>query len=162
VSIAVAMLFEASGGQANEAAFLASLAGSWSGKGIVLVRTDASPMNVTCKFTSSATGNSLSLDGNCRALVFFSRAISADFVANGEQYKGSYVGAGTGTASLTGSRSGNAISFGIVWAKKVNGDRTARMNVERTGPNGMRLTTVDVDPRTGRKVVTSRIDLRRR
>jgi hypothetical protein len=161
IRTAAAMLVASSGAQASEAGFLASLAGSWSGKGTVMVRTDSSPIHVTCKFNSSATANSLSLDGKCTALVLFARSINADLIARGAKYEGSYVGAGTGPAILTGSRLGNVISFGIEWAKNVNGDRAARMNVEKIGPDGMRLTTIDVDPKTGRSVVTSRIDLHR-
>jgi hypothetical protein len=159
--VAGSMLFAVSGAHASEAAFLNSLDGNWSGKGTVKVRTDSSPINVTCKFASDATESSLSLDGNCRGLVIVSRAIGADLKANGAKYSGSYIGAGTGTAGLSGSRSGNAINLGIRWAKDVNGDRNARMTVEKVGDNGMRLTTVDVDPATGKNVVTSQINLRR-
>ena len=49
----------------------------------------------------------------------------------------------------------------ICWAKEVNGDRSARMTIEKIGSNGLRLTTVDTDPKTGKSVVTSQIDLRR-
>jgi len=59
------------------------------------------------------------------------------------------------------SRSGNAINLGIRWAKDVNGDRKAQMTVEKVGENGMTLTTVDVDPESGKSVVTSQINLRR-
>ena len=159
--IAASMLFAASAAYSDEAAFLNSLDGNWSGKGTVKVRTNSSPINVTCKFDSDATANSLSLDGNCRGLVIVSRAIGADLKANGAIYSGSYIGAGTGTAGLSGSRSGNAINLGIRWARDVNGDRNARMTVEKVGDNGMRLTTVDADPETGKNVVTSQIDLRR-
>ena len=146
---------------AQEAEFLQSLDGDWSGKGTVKVRADSSPVNVTCNFDSDATETSLSLDGNCRGLVIVSRAIGADLKANGSKYSGSYVGAGTGTAGLSGSRSGNAINLGIAWAKEVNGDRKAQMTVEKVGDNGMTLTTVDVDPKTGKRVVTSAITLAR-
>ena len=159
--VAASVLFAASAAHADEAAFLNSLDGNWSGKGTVKVRTNSSPINVTCKFNSDATASSLSLDGNCRGLVIVSRAIGADLKANGAKYSGSYVGAGTGTAGLSGSRSGNAINLGIRWAKDVNGDRNARMTVEKVGDNGMKLTTVDVDPETGKNVVTSQINLSR-
>lgn len=145
----------------GEAEFLASLQGNWTGKGTVKVRTDSSPVSVTCKFSSNAGAQSLSLDGNCRGMVIVSRAISADLKANGNKYAGSYVGAGTGTAGLAGKRSGNAINLGIRWAKEVNGDRNAQMKVEKVGSNGMKLTTIDVDPKTGKNVVTSQINLRR-
>lgn len=35
------------------------------------------------------------------------------------------------------------------------------MTIEKVGASGMRLTTVDTDPKTGKAVVTCRIDLRR-
>ncbi|RVA81297.1 hypothetical protein EN910_35780, partial [Mesorhizobium sp. M7A.F.Ca.CA.004.01.1.1] len=104
---------------------------------------------------------SLSLDGNCRGLVVVTRAISADLKASGAKYSGTYVGSRTGPAQLNGSRSGNAINLGIRWAKEVNGDRRAQMKVEKRGENGMRLTVIDTDPKTGKSVVTSRIDLQR-
>lgn len=161
ILVAASMAFAASAAHASEAAFLNSLEGNWSGKGTVKVRTDSSPINVTCKFNSDATASSLSLDGNCRGMVIVSRAIGADLKVKGSKYAGSYIGAGTGTAGLSGGRSGNAINLGIRWAKDVNGDREARMTVEKVGENGMKLTTVDVDPQTGKSVVTSQINLRR-
>lgn len=146
---------------ASDGDFLTSLEGSWAGKGTVKVRTNASPVNVNCTFKTDATDTSLSLDGKCRGLVVVSRAISADLTANGTSYKGTYTGAGTGVAGLNGQRSGDAINLGIRWAKEVNGDRSARMTVEKVGSNGLRLTTVDEDPQTGERVVTSQIDLAR-
>lgn len=159
--VAASALLLASAAQASEADFLESLEGNWTGKGTVRVRTDASPVSVTCRFNSDSTANSLSLDGNCRGLVVVSRAISADLKASGQKYAGSYVGAGTGTAGLSGVRNGDALNLGIRWAREVNGDRQARMTVEKVGDKGMRLTTVDVDPKTGKSVVTSQINLRR-
>jgi hypothetical protein len=159
--VAASALLAASAAQASDADFLESLDGNWTGKGTVKVRTDSSPVSVTCKFNSDSTASSLSLDGNCRGMVVVSRAISANLKANGQKYAGSYVGAGTGTAGLSGARKGNAINLGIRWAKEVNGDRQARMTVEKVGDSGMRLTTVDVDPKTGKNVVTSQINLRR-
>ena len=159
--LAASALLVAAAAQASEADFLGSLEGNWTGKGTVKVRTDASPVGVTCRFSSDSTASSLSLDGNCRGLVVVSRAVSADLKANGGRYAGSYVGAGTGTASLSGARKGNALNLAISWAKEVNGDRQARMTVEKVGDHGMRLTTVDVDPKTGKNVVTSQINLRR-
>jgi hypothetical protein len=163
LSIAVASLALLSGGiaHANEAPFLKSLSGNWSGKGMVKVRVSAPALNVTCRFTSDTTAASLSLGGKCTSLAIFSRAISADLKASGSKYSGSYIGAGTGTAGLGGQRAGDTISLGITWAKEVNGDRTAQMTIEKVGASGMRLTTVDMDPKTGKPVITSRIDLNR-
>lgn len=156
-----ALSFLSSAAFAQESAFLNSVSGSWTGTGTVKVRTDASPVKVTCKFQSGSTETSLTLDGNCRGFVIVSREISADLkVANGK-YSGSYVGAGTGTAGLSGARKGNTINLGIRWAKEVNGDRRANMRIEKVGDQGMRLTTVDTDAKTGKSVVTSQINLRR-
>jgi hypothetical protein len=146
----------------QEAAFLAAVSGSWTGSGTVKVRTDSSPIKVTCNFESGSTEATLKLDGDCRGMVILSRAISADLKIADGKYSGSYVGAGTGTAGLSGKRSGEKINLGIKWAKEVNGDRTANMTIERVGSDGMSLTTVDKDPATGESVVTSRIDLRRK
>ncbi|PZM15448.1 hypothetical protein [Rhizobium tubonense] len=162
LSIATTALALLSGiAHADEAPFLKSLAGSWSGQGTVKVRVNAPTINVTCRFTSDTTAASLSLGGKCTSLAIFSRAISADLEANGPTYSGSYVGAGTGTAGLSGKRAGDTINLGITWAKDVNGDRKAQMTIEKIGASGMRLTTIDTDPKTGKPVVTSRIDLRR-
>ena len=148
-------------GHAGEAEFLKSVDGKWSGKGTVKVRVNSFPMNISCKFTSDATDNSLSLQGKCTGLMGLSRAIGADLRTNGSTYSGSYRGAGTGIAGLNGKRSGNAIKLAILWAKEVNGDRSARMTIEKIGSNGMRLTTIDTDPKTGKGIVTSQINLRR-
>ncbi len=159
--LAVGLMAAAGSVQAQEAEFLRSLDGDWSGKGTVKVRADSAPINVTCTFDSDSTDTSLSLDGNCRGLVVISRAIGANIKAQGSTYSGSYTGAGTGTAGLNGKRSGNSIHLVISWAKEVNGDRRAQLTVKKVGENGMRLTTVDKDPKTGESVVTSQINLHR-
>lgn len=160
--VASAMAIGAGATQAAESEFLRTLDGDWIGKGEVKIRTNREPIDVTCDFVSSGEGSSLSLDGRCRGLIVVSRAISADITANGERYSGSYLGAGTGQAGLSGRRSGNAINLTVRWAKEVNGDRSARMTVEKLGQNAMRLTTMDKDPETGRNVVTSNITLQRK
>ena len=146
----------------QEAAFLRGVSGSWTGSGTVKVRTNSSPVKVTCNFESGSTETTLKLDGNCRGMVIVSRAISADLTIAEGRYSGSYIGAGTGTAGLSGKRIGDKINLGIKWAKAVNGDRTANMTIEKVGSQGMSLTTVDTDPASGKSVVTSRIDLRRK
>ena len=146
----------------QEAAFLKGVSGSSPGSGTVKVRTNSGPVKVTCNFKSGSTENTLKLDGNRRGLVVVSRAISADLKIADGKYSGSYVGAGTGTAGLSGKRSSDKINLGIRWAKEVNGDRTANITIKKVGSQGMSLTTVDEDPETGKSVVTSQIDLRRK
>jgi len=146
---------------ADESAFLKSMEGSWAGKGSVKVRITAPTIRVSCKFKSTAAAGSLALDGDCRGFLVFSRHFSATLKSSGSKYSGSYVGSATGPAGLNGMRKGSAINLGITWAKPVNGDRTARMTVEKNGDDGMTLTTTDTDLRTGEAVVTSRIELKR-
>ncbi|UVK41603.1 hypothetical protein LHFGNBLO_003664 [Mesorhizobium sp. AR10] len=146
---------------ADEADFLRSFDGNFAGKGEVKVTTDSPTVNVSCTFKSDATATSLSLNGVCRGLIVVSRNISADLKVKGAKYAGTYIGSRSGTAGLSGSRSGNAINLGIRWATEVNGDLKAQMTLEKRGENGMRLTTTDVDPKTGKSVVVSRIDLQR-
>lgn len=146
---------------AQEADFLNSLNGSFSGSGTARFRTSSSPFNVKCTFTSTATSTFLALEGRCRAAVVVSRTISANLKVNGSRYSGIYVGDASGPAGLSGSRKGNAINLGVSWAKDVNGDRQAVLKVEKIGGNLVRLTITDKDPQTGNSVVTSQIDLRR-
>lgn len=156
---AATLLAAASPVLSDEGKFLNSLDGQWAGDGMVKIRTNRDPINVSCKFTSDGSETALSLDGKCRGMLVVSRAISADIRTDGARYKGQYLGAGTGKADLNGRRSGDQLNLTIRWAKEVNGDRQAELKVRKVGSNGMRLTTVDVDPESGDRVVTSEINL---
>ncbi|MGX7873051.1 hypothetical protein ACVDG5_009805 [Mesorhizobium sp. ORM6] len=160
-ALAGCLLVTANAAHADEGKFLQSFQGNFAGKGTVQVTTQAPNVSVSCTFKSDATSSSLSLDGNCRGLILVSRAISARLKTSGNKYTGVYVGSRTGPAQLNGTRSGNAINLAIRWAKVVNGDRSAQLTVEKKGANGILLTVVDRDPKTGKNVVTSRIDLKR-
>jgi len=146
---------------ASEASFLNGIEGSYSGRGTVKLRTNLKPITVRCKFRSSADTQSLSLKGSCTGLLVVSRKISADVRIAGTRYRGTYLGAGTGPAALSGKRRGDAIAFNVRWAKDVNGDREATLTVQKVGSNGMTLTTTDRDPKTGKLVTTSEIILQR-
>lgn len=161
VLLAAAMLCTAAPASAADGPFLKSFAGSWVGKGTVKVDADSKPIKINCKFASDATESSLSLDGKCTGYVVFSRAIGADVKTDGKTYTGTYKGSSTGPAGLSGNRSGNALVLGIRWAKEVNGDRAAQLRLEKVGDNGMRLTTIDKDPATGKTIVISQINLSR-
>ncbi len=145
---------------ASEAEFLQSLEGNWTGTGTIKIRANVPAVKVACEFNSDAPADGYNLDGNCLGLVVFSRAISASLRVDGETYTGSYVGAGTGTAGLAGSRQGDTINLAIRWAKEVNGDREALLRMEKTA-GGMTITTIDTDMATGEEIVTSEIKLTR-
>lgn len=146
---------------AGEEQFLGSLKGEYAGKGEVRLRTNKAPIGVSCRFTSATTGSSLSLKGRCRGLVVVSRAVGVDLKISGGTYRGSYIGAGSGPASLSGRRKGETLNLAIGWAKAVNGDRRASLSLAKAGKNGLTLTTTDRDPASGKMVTTSRITLQR-
>ncbi|WP_455271596.1 hypothetical protein [Rhizobium herbae] len=146
---------------ADEAAFLKSIGGHWSGRGTLITKIGSAPFNVTCTFDSKSNGASLAMSGQCRGLVVVRRAVSANIKANGTKYSGTYVGPSGRPSSLSGSRTGSSINFAVRWSREVNGDRTAQMTLQRIGNTGLRLRTIDKDPKTGRNVVTSDIQLSR-
>jgi len=156
------IVLAAGAAQADERAFLGSLEGQWAGRGMVKMRADARPINVSCNFDTQSAGSALSMRGTCRGLVVVSRSIGADLQSNGENYRGIYTGPMGGRSGLVGKRRGDAINLTVRWAKEVNGDHRANMTLRKVGENGMRLTTIDVDPSSGKRVVTSDIKLQRR
>ncbi|MDR6818013.1 hypothetical protein J2X76_003189 [Neorhizobium sp. 2083] len=155
----IALVFLPGLASAAEGDFLKTLAGNWSGKGMVLTRIGASPINVTCDFASTAGPASLSMQGTCRGLLVIRRSITADLEASGRGYSGTYIGPSGQPSVLSGSRRGNAINLGVRWARVINGDRVANMTIEKIGNDRLRLQTVDKDLSSGKSVVTSRIDL---
>lgn len=147
---------------ASEAPFLMSLAGDWSGAGMMKRTTASSPIKLDCSFQSTANGEALSMNGKCRGLLVVSRAVSAQLTAKGNRYAGSYIGPSGGVSALSGGRNGDAINLSVRWSRVINGDRNADMLIQRVGANAIRIRTTDRDPASGRQVVTSEINLRRR
>lgn len=147
---------------ADERGFLQSLEGDWSGKGTVKPRFNVPAVNLTCTFQTRAQGLALSMNGSCTGLVLVRRSIGANLRAEGVRYNGTYIGPAGGRSALSGRRQGDAIRLAIRWAREVNGDRNADMVIRRIGGNVLKLSTHDLDPRTGKSVVTSEINLRRR
>lgn len=146
---------------AAEGDFLKSINGSWSGKGIVMTRIGGKTINVTCNLDFDAGAANLAMGGNCRGLVVVKRSISANIKASGSRYSGTYTGPSGQPSSLSGSRRGNSINLAVRWAREINGDRAATMTIAKLSDNRLRLQTVDKDPKSGKAVVTSSIDLSR-
>ncbi|MBB3656115.1 hypothetical protein FHX15_001328 [Rhizobium sp. BK650] len=151
----------AAGANASEADFLNSLAGDWSGTGMVLTRIGGAKVNVSCNLKSDASPSTVDMNGSCRGLAFITRSFTANVKAAGQRYTGNYTGPSGLPSRLVGSRKGDALTFDITWARVTNGDRSANMMIQKVGQNGLRLQTIDRDPVSGRSVVTSRIDLQR-
>jgi hypothetical protein len=75
------------------------------------------------------------MSGSCGVLVF-RRALGISIRhAGGNRYVGTYTGSTTGPARLEGTLRGNRLVMTIRWGAPVNGDRTAQMVLQRTGPN---------------------------
>lgn len=147
---------------AGEGDFLKGLQGAYSGQGTVRLRTNSSTIKVNCTFNATSSATTLSLNGRCRGLVLVSRSVGADIKVSGTRYSGTYTGARSGPAALSGARRGNALRLAIRWAKPLNGDRDATLLVNRVGQRGLILTITDRDPASGKTVVTSNIALQRK
>jgi hypothetical protein len=121
---------------------LDSFTGSFSGTGTVVEGPNATEREVRCRFNSSRQGGSgLALRGTCWAYAIMSRSISADLVFNSKTGRvvGTYAGARVGPARLSGRRRGSALDLVVNWPKPVHGSMTARMRIERSGPERLRI-----------------------
>lgn len=142
---------------ANEAEFLQTLEGAWSGGGSIRLNPEDEAMQVSCDFQSGADGAKLVFDGSCRAMVVFSRQIGAEIEHDGSSYSGVYTGARRGPAQLSGQRAGDALQLSVQWPDQ----RSAQMELARLGPDQMQLVTREEHPETGEQIVTAQIDLSR-
>jgi hypothetical protein len=150
-----------SGAFASEDDFLKSIEGQWTGGGKVLTSIGGNNVNVSCKMQSDAQSSSFSMNGTCRALAVVSRSFNAKVKAAGNSYSGNYVGVSGKPSKLVGSRAGDTIAFNVTWAQPEYGDRDAKMTIQKVGEDGLRIRTIDQDPKSGKSVVTTQLDLKR-
>jgi len=130
---------------AAETDFLNRFRGSWSGQGTVQREGLSQPRQVACSVTGFADQNRVSVQGNCRAAVIFSRQIRADLTYDpaSATYRGTYTGSRIGPARLTGARSGDAVNLRIEWPRPVNGDTQAAMAIRNDGRGTLRISVAD-------------------
>jgi hypothetical protein len=145
--------------QSSEKSFLERFAARWTGGGTVVRDADRNPkrLNVSCSLGQSQGANRIDVNGTCRALIFtrpFGARLTYD-PASG-RYRGTYVGANSGPATLFGKRSGDSLNLTVTWNKPINGDRTARLTIrndgrqlairltDKAGPGGPEVTTTDL------------------
>lgn len=150
------------GAMAAEEDFLKSIEGNWTGGGKVLRKLGGENVNVSCNMKSEAAASSFSMDGSCRALVVVTRGFKANVNTSGNSYSGTYVGVSGKPSTLAGSREGNTINLDVTWANEIYGDRKATMIIQKVGETGLRIKTVDKDPSSGKQIVTTELDLKRR
>jgi hypothetical protein len=150
--------------QAAEVEFLDRFRGTWSGSGKIQREGRSQPRHVTCSVIGSPAENRISAQGNCRAVLIFSRQIAVDlhYDPGSDKYRGTYTGSRIGPARLTGSRSGDAVNLKIYWPRPVNGDTQAAMTIRNDGQGTLRITIADNLTPGGPIQQTSEIVLGRR
>ena len=123
-----------SAAQAAPRTFFDNLSGSWSGSGKAYL-SKYGEVSANCRVTIAGAETKVAMTGSCGILVF-RRALGLSIRnAGGNRYVGTYTGSTTGPAKLDGALRGDRLVMTIKWGALVNGDRTAQMVLERTGPN---------------------------
>jgi len=128
--------------QAGSNSFFNSLSGSWSGSGQAYLKK-LGEISANCRLAVTGAETQLAMRGSCGALVFRQALGITIKNAGGNRYVGTYTGAKTGPARLDGTLQGDRLVMTIRWGGLVNGDRTAEMVIERTGPNSFAQTVND-------------------
>jgi hypothetical protein len=122
--------------------FFNSLSGSWSGSGQAYLKK-LGEISANCRLAVTGAETQVAMTGSCGALVFRQALGIMIKNAGGNRYVGTYTGAKTGPARLEGTLQGDRLVMTIKWGGLVNGDRTAQMVIERTGPNSFAQTVND-------------------
>ena len=127
---------------ATPANFFDHLSGSWSGSGKAYV-AQFGDISATCQVGISGTETKIDMKGSCGVLLFRQALGLSIRKTGGNKYTGIYTGSKTGPATLNGTLRGNRLVMTITWGGLVNGDRTAQMVLERTGPDSFAQTVND-------------------
>ena len=145
--------------QAASDTFFDNLSGSWSGSGQAYL-SKYGEVSANCRVAITGAETRVAMNGSCGMLVF-QRALGLSLRnAGGNRYVGTYTGSATGPARLDGTLRGNRLVMTIKWGGLVNGDRTAQMVLQRTGPNSFAQTVNDTVE--GKSRSTSSFAFRRR
>jgi hypothetical protein len=142
LAIALCGAFSISAAHAAPTSFFEDLSGSWSGSGKAYV-TKFGEVSANCRLSVSGGDTQISMKGSCGMLVFRQALGLTLKNAGGNRFTGIYTGSKTGPAKLEGTLQDDRLVLNIRWGGLVNGDRTAKMVLERTGPNSFAQTVVD-------------------
>jgi hypothetical protein len=154
----VALCASAFGAAADEAEFLKRFDANWTGGGQVVRDADRDPktVKVNCTLRGDGQSDAVSVGGSCRAYLLFTRPFGANIRFDPETglYRGTYEGANSGPATLSGRRKGDTVNLTVTWAKPINGDRTANLTIRNDGSTmAIRLT----DRAKGRTITTTNL-----
>ena len=127
---------------AAQTSFFNNLSGSWSGSGQAYV-AKFGDMTVNCRVAITEAESAVEMKGSCGRLVFRQALGLSIKNVGGNKYAGIYTGSRTGPAKLEGTLRGDRLVMNIRWGGLVNGDRTAQMVLERTGPQSFSQTVND-------------------
>jgi hypothetical protein len=131
-----------SAAQAAPEKFFDNLAGNWSGSGSAYVAMFGD-ISANCRLAVTGANTKVSMNGSC-GLLLFRQALGISLQSAGNnKYVGTYTGSKTGPAALSGTLRGNRLVMSIWWAGLVNGDRSAQMVLERTGPDSFAQSVSD-------------------
>ena len=141
-AITLAGALSISAASAAPTSFFEDLSGNWSGSGKAYV-TKFGEVSANCRLSVSGADTQISMKGSCGMLVFRQALGLTLRNAGGNRFTGIYTGSKTGPAKLEGTLQDDRLVLNIRWGGLVNGDRTAKMVLERTGPNSFAQTVVD-------------------
>jgi hypothetical protein len=142
LATALSTILLVSTAQAASDSFFDNLSGSWFGSGKAYL-SKYGEISANCRVAITGAEAKVAMNGSCGMLVF-QRALGLSIKnAGGNKYVGTYTGSATGPAKLSGTLRGNSLFMTIKWGGLVNGDRTAQMVLQRTGPNSFAQTVND-------------------
>jgi len=141
-AIALVGAFSIAPVSAAPTAFFEDLSGNWSGSGKAYV-TKFGEVSANCRVSVSGADTQIQMKGSCGMLVFRQALGLTLKNAGGNRFTGTYTGSKTGPAKLEGALQDDRLVLNIRWGGLVNGDRTAKMILQRTGPNSFAQTVVD-------------------
>ena len=143
---------------ATEQPFLGNLAGQWSGSGKAYLK-NLGNVPASCNMQAAGADDTVNLTGKC-GVLFFKIGLGLELKDEGKnQFSGVYTGSRTGPAKLDGVLDGNKLEMNITWNGEVNGDRKAKMVLERVGPNSFTQTVTDKV--RGKSMTTSKFVFKR-
>ena len=100
-------------------------------------------MTAGCSLMVNGSPRSADMKGTCKFLVFRQSLGLTLTKASGNRVTGTYTGAKTGPAQLSGTVRGDRLVLNVSWGAPVNGDRVAQMVITRTGENSFVQTVTD-------------------
>jgi hypothetical protein len=141
-AIALAGSLSTSTAIADSNSFFNHLSGRWAGSGRAYL-AKFGEVSAKCRFAVSGAETQIAMKGSCGMLGFRQSLGLTIKNAGGNRFTGTYTGSRTGPAKLEGTLHGDRLIMNIRWGGLVNGDRTAQMVLERTGPNSFSQTVLD-------------------